>query len=562
MALLITGISVWMSSHSVYALEPPTSGIMLESVKPPKVKAKTLPDIVVLPTAKPELKVPAGQRVKVTTFNITGNTVFPEDQLTSQLSAWQGKDLDFEELSQAAERISAYYRGRGYLVARAYLPAQVIQEGRIEIAVMEGRIGEVKLNLSKEGRLREQTARDTLNTLRPGDLITESSLEHSLLILNDIPGVIVRSTLEPGAAVGTADLVVDVVDEGKLMGGSLDFDNGGSRTTGEYHLGANLNFNNPSGYGDFLSLRILNSDTANSPLSGLSYAFLLDPASGTRMGVNLSQLKYTLGKDFAVLNAHGSARVTSVYIQHSYVRSRRLTIIGTLVADIKNTQDVQNNVVIDEKNLYLLNAGVSGNFASALLGDSMNSFSLTLVGGIADINNANVIKMDESNLGYHTQGQFQKFNYDYQRMQSLGQNTSLSLGISGQLASKNLASAEKFSLGGPKGVRAYPVGEASADEGVLLKAELNQDISQAFFRESNSIISGFIEGGSARIHHKPLTIDTNNNRTLSAYGLSLTMGDADNYSFRTSIAWRGSNNLPQADKDRNPRAWVQFSKFF
>ena len=42
----------------------------------------------------------------------------------------------------------------------------------------------------------------------------------------------------------------------------------------------------------------------------------------------------------------------------------------------------------------------------------------------------------------------------------------------GQLADKNLDTAEKFYLGGPGGVRAYPQGEATGDQGYRLSGEL------------------------------------------------------------------------------------------
>ncbi len=40
-----------------------------------------------------------------------------------------------------------------------------------------------------------------------------------------------------------------------------------------------------------------------------------------------------------------------------------------------------------------------------------------------------------------------------------------------QLSSGNLDSSSKFSLGGPAGVRAYPVGEGSGDQGLQLSLE-------------------------------------------------------------------------------------------
>src|SRR4029077_11503587 len=79
---------------------------------------------------------------------------------------------------------------------------------------------------------------------------------------------------------------------------------------------------------------------------------------------------------------------------------------------------------------------------------------------------------DQAPTGRHTQGNFNKFNYDVRRQQRLTDDASLLFSASGQLASGNLASAEKMSLGGPNGVRAYPVGEATGDSGIVTQTEL------------------------------------------------------------------------------------------
>lgn len=544
-------------ANPVHAQQRPDAGIILETTKEPKAMPKPAPEMGIPPAPQPALKAQPGLKVQVTAFKITGNTVFSEAALLALISDQIGKELDFDELNQVANKIAVYYRSKGYFLAQAYLPVQEIKDGVVEITVLEGRVGEVKLKMGKDARLNESTARAILSGIQPGDLISEKSLERSLLLLNDTPGAIVKSTLEPGTVVGTADTVVDLGDDGKRVSGSLEFDNWGSRYTGEYRLGASVNFNNPTGHGDLLSFRALTSDTNGSPLGRVSYVFPVS-SSGTKLGMSYSSLKYTLGQEFTSLQAYGYATVASVYVLHPFIRSRNLNVFGLLGADMKRLQDHQGGLITDEKNLRMYKAGVSGDFRDAVLGGSLNTFSLAASGGNADITNSVVKALDQSVLGYHTNGTFNKLNYEYQRVQSLVGNTSLFMSISGQQASKNLASAEKFALGGPNGVRAYPVGEASADEGALLNVELRWNIPQTDF-----MVNGFVDGGSARLHRNPQPTDIQNTRTLSAYGLGLNMGKPGNYLLRTSVAWRGGKDMPLADtKNNNPRAWIQLTKSF
>ena len=53
------------------------------------------------------------------------------------------------------------------------------------------------------------------------------------------------------------------------------------------------------------------------------------------------------------------------------------------------------------------------------------------------------------------------------------ERTNLSGSIYGQLANKNLNSAEQFYLGGPYGVRAYPVAQGGGSQGAIASVELS-----------------------------------------------------------------------------------------
>ena len=83
--------------------------------------------------ARPAAK-PSDARFVLKRVVITGNTVFAQETLLALLEDTIGKEVGFAELEAAAARISSYYRERGYLVARAYLPAQDIKDGSVEIA--------------------------------------------------------------------------------------------------------------------------------------------------------------------------------------------------------------------------------------------------------------------------------------------------------------------------------------------------------------------------------------------------------------------------------------------
>src|SRR5579885_696860 len=73
---------------------------------------------------------PGGPTVKVTGFDITGNTVYDSATLQALIASYAGKDLTLAELYKAADVITRYYQDHGYGIARATLPEQRLNDGR------------------------------------------------------------------------------------------------------------------------------------------------------------------------------------------------------------------------------------------------------------------------------------------------------------------------------------------------------------------------------------------------------------------------------------------------
>ena len=209
---------------------PPDIGTTIREIQQtrPEVPPQRRPSLEVDQPARPALQAAPDVRFPVERFRITGATAFSAE-LLSLLRDFQGRDLGLADLEQAAARITAFYRERGYLVARAYVPAQEIKDGEVEIAVLEGRFG--KLELRNTSRLSDELARDTLSEAASGAVIRQAPLERELLLLKDLAGVDSAATLKPGEEVGTSDLVVDITPT-RTFTGTLEADNYGNRYTG------------------------------------------------------------------------------------------------------------------------------------------------------------------------------------------------------------------------------------------------------------------------------------------------------------------------------------------
>ena len=215
----------------------PDAGSTLETLKPvPPPPPVPLPPIQVPETPKLPLTAP-DLRVGVKAFVFSGNNIFSTTELSALVAPYVGKELDFAGLNEVAAIITAHYSSHGYIVSQAYLPQQEIRDGVIEIAVLEARLGQIKINQAPQSRLQPSAVKQVLEPLSGGTPIEVRALERPLLLLNDRAGIQAQAALEPGSRVGEADLTVDVVDVGTRVRGTLEADNHGSRYTGEYRAG-------------------------------------------------------------------------------------------------------------------------------------------------------------------------------------------------------------------------------------------------------------------------------------------------------------------------------------
>ena len=532
---------------------------------PTPAAAEAKPAPAPAPAPAPVAKAP-GTAVKVSGFKVSGNTVYPEAVLVALIADNIGKELSFEDLSQVPAKISAHYRSKGYFLAQAYLPAQDVKNGVVEIAVLEGRVGEVKLHMAKDARLRESVARGILSAIEPGELIEEADLERSLLLLNDFPSVTVKSTLQPGAKVGEADVVAELTT-GALITGTVEIDNWGNRFASENRIGASVNVNNPTGFGDLLTFRALapiKTGSAPGELNVGRISYLLPVGSyGTKVGVGYSLLDYKLGKDFAALGAEGDGEISSFFALHPIIRTRNFNLFAILGYDVKNLEDrTTTPISVDAKRVDQTKVTLSSDFRDGMLGGGLNTLSLTYSRGEVDLQTPTLKAIDQSPVGRNTDGKFEKINYELQRLQYLKENFALLVSLNGQLASKNLVSAEKFSIGGPTAVRSYPTGEGGGDQGSVISAELRWNVPQIEWLPADVLLTGFIDQGNIQTNRFTLITDIGNKRRLTGYGVGLNVGKPNDYLLRSTVGWHDSNDAPTTDVDRDPRLFVQFTKWF
>jgi len=517
----------------------------------PAVNNQGTPSTIPVPNASivhatplPALTTAAGKAlIVVKRFGISGNTAISTEELQNVIADSIGKTLDFEALDQVADKISRYYRSKGYTVARAYLPAQQSSEGVIQIAIIEGRYSKINLTNSSEvsnDRINQTLIHNLCDTSDgkdcTGKLIQDKGLERAILLVKDLPGATATANLKPGKDVGTSDLDVSTITT-KSNIYSLGFDNFGAPSTGITRLNASVDINNLSNNADQLSLGIATTSKTQTKTGSITYSLPVG-YDGQRLGVSFSRNQYRLGAGFDATLTHGTSNAFSVFTSYPLIRSVNSSLYARLSGEVRgawNSVDLVQDFF--HSNANVARAGLNGDNVDGFGGGGYSVYGLTLSAGYLGTNDAS----DAVSLGgAGTAGRFSKVNYSIARQQTLSGPLTLYPTLNGQQASKNLDGSEQTGLGGPSSVRGYQ-GEAGGSTGANGSIELRYTTPVQIQSELANITYGlFYDRGWIQYYQTVptgTTAGTANTRSLSSVGLTLTLQSQARIPTPTSVGY-------------------------
>ncbi|WP_332876064.1 ShlB/FhaC/HecB family hemolysin secretion/activation protein [Massilia sp. S19_KUP03_FR1] len=543
-------LAVLLLAPNAYAQQP-TAASQLQQIPLAPQLPKAASAIRVQQGTAPAAVVDDNTRITVRRLQITAPPVFTETELLAASGFTTGSELTLADLRALAAKVASYYQDRGYFLAQAFLPAQDIEDGVVAIQVLPGQYG--KIQVRNTSQLSDSLASNILEGLE-GQVIATAPLERRLLLLSDLPGVQVGSTLAPGASLGASDLIVEV-QPGARFNGSIDADNQGNRYTGRNRIGATLNITELAGIGDVATVRAFTS------ADGLNYgrAAYQGQAGLLRLGTAYTRMDYKLGKEFAVLDAKGTAKIASLYGSYPLIRSRATNLYAQVNYDDKQFQDkTASTATVNDKSAKIWLFNLNGDSKDSVGGSGVNNYSLTYSTGKVDIETPVALLIDQ--LTVKANGRFHKLGLTASRLQNLDAATSVYAIVSAQASSKNLDASEKMGLGGVGGVRAYPGGEAYGDQGYLLNLELRRELPLSALPGQWQLV-GFADTGTVKLNRNQWS-PGDNRRTLSGAGAGLTWTGANALLVKVWYAHKLGNAAATSAPDKAGRFWLQAIKYF
>ncbi len=563
--ILLAFLFICIDARTAPAQVAPNAGTLLkeqQQTQPPELKPFT-------PWQAPEEQVEpmeeTGMEVLVKGFRFTGiEGLVTSAELDKLLKDAVGKKMGIVRLRGLADKVTKYLHKKGWFLAHAYIPKQKVEDGIIEIAVVAGRLKGGAIINGKNLRLCESVLQNMAGqAVNKSGAVNQQDVVRSLLLMNDIPGIHAASTLEPGDEPGTTRLVVDA-GEGPLIDGRVWGDNFGSRFTDAWRGNGLVQINDPLRYGDQMALST--TDNANYQFGQAAYGFPIG-YNGLKASVFYGEMRYTIDRSLLDLDLNGGARLAGATASYPIVRSRTENLWVGAEYDWKNLWDHSSGQHLDDKFINSGSVHLYADRLDTLFGGGYNTASAGLTAGSLDLSSVPA-DLQADSLTAKSNGTYGKFTYAANRLQSLPEKFSLFLSVTGQVGFDNLDSSEKFILGGPSGVRAYPVGEAPGDSGAIFTAEIHYDFP-AIPRIGLPQLIGFYDLGWTGLHVSPWSnsgtpVGDRNSYTISGAGVGLNLLKKDVYVIR--VAWAakiGSNpgsslaGLDSDGKNSGNRYWVQ-----
>lgn len=486
-----------------------------------------------------------------------------------------GRQLDYAGLLVYRDRVTAYLRSKGYLMARAFLPQQDVTDGVVHIQVVPGVLdSNTPFFFDADGTTEPRLDIDFLSRvaqteLVAGEALQQDKLSTSLLKLSDLQGIQVKAAIEQGEQPGELR-VKYLVETEPLFSGMALVNNHGARNTGNAQAMAILRVVNPSGLGDQGSLFALKTEGIN--FAQLSYDRPVHPAGWVASG-GITALDYKVVTEAGLLQGlTGSVLGANLGLTYPLLRSAQRNVFFSSSLAKQQLRDDSINGRIKARDKHIASLGLQGAWSDMYAGVAYNSWSLNWTTGHLDLSGVadDALKDKQS---FNTAGAFNKVSYSFSRLQRLTDTWSGYAAFSGQYAFNNLDSSEQMSVSGANSIKAYPASEPGGDIANVLTAELRYQLPAVRGFDEAQLVGAY-DIGRVRLRkdlkgQTPSNALERNTYTLEGVGLGLKLVRHNDLMFHLQFSTklgankgRDVNGLDADGRDSDKRVWVQLIKWF
>lgn len=421
---------------------------------------------------EPTLEIPEGAdqyKFVLRTLVVEGATVWSQQELTKSLQPMIGKTISVADIFRLSAQITQKYRDAGFILSRAVVPEQKIDQGTVRIQVIEGYVSDVALTGKDVPPFPVTDIKNTILSYKPLNI---HDLERQLLLLNRLTGQSARGYMEAidpqtaEHAVGSIRLNIVFTKLDNQY--SLGIDNYGSRFVGPWQSVARASVP----HGGYLPGTLQGNIATTTQRHELSYVSISDrftaSPSGLMINLGAHYSRSQPGTTLADLDLYSRYRALDVGLEYPAILSRTHNLFLNTGLEIKNVEsDILHTRLYDDR-LRVLSVGLQ--YEAAMGAGTSSSANLTWKQGLDILGNRETGSADLSRAQGHSN--FSKIELGVQTTQALENNFGLSLDMRGQMSFSPLLSSEEFGYGGYSAGRAYDSSEITGDSGMSLLGEI------------------------------------------------------------------------------------------
>ncbi|WP_101495630.1 ShlB/FhaC/HecB family hemolysin secretion/activation protein [Thiopseudomonas denitrificans] len=408
-----------------------------------------------------------GHCIDVQRIELLGVTRLVHSAQSRLLHSYQHQCLTAARLNLLLQDITHAYLERGYVTTRAYLPAQDLASGTLQVQVVEGHTeGLDGADVLSPHELR------MLVPLNPGQPFNIRNLEQAVDQLGRLPSRQVQFDLQPGEAAG-GSRVVARGERSKPWRAGLSRHNDGQRSTGEQQWSTWLSWDSPLGLADQLSVRgskdAVSDRYRHSASHGLSYQL---PYGWWTFNYHYNHSYYrtrTQGQGFSfVLDGVSTTQaLTAERVIHRDSTSKTAVNIGISHLRSRNYLD---NYLLDVSSQRLTEYQLGFNHGRRV-GSAFVNVDLGWQRGSGALD----AQRKGSPKGGQPVARYNKYSLTasyLQPFQLAGERFSFDSLLSAQRSEDVLYSPQRFSLGGLYSIRGYKDQSLTGDSGYYWRNQL------------------------------------------------------------------------------------------
>lgn len=481
-------------------------------------------------------------------FRIAGNTVLSNKQIESAVYGYLGPSKTFDDVQEVREALGNVYRDEGYAFASISIPEQDVDNGVVNLKVVEGKLGRVRVTGNKYYSRKEIL--ENAPSMTEGAIPVIDDIQKDLALLNrSASDRTITPLVRPGKKPDTVDIELKVKDALPFHYG-IDYSNRNSPETTDTRFGANFSYSNLWQKNHALSFfyQTTPEDRDEVEVQSIFYSMPLwwENSNLAMYLINSDSDVATVGE----INVLGEGRIKGLKASFPFYQTENLFHQVSVGIESKDFDQSALLSATDTQDTPIDYTAINADYGGRIQYDNSNLFyGVGVRAGLRGFGNSpgeferkrsgakNNFSYFVGNLGYNYE-----FANEYQARSRL----------QFQVSGDPLIGNEQFSAGGQFSVRGYLTSQELGDEGYVANFEVvSPDWSEVFddnFVSSLRVI-GFLD--YAKLHNRGVLPGERANISIAGTGLGVRLGLFDHYFLDVDLARALSNSSdgPDAVKD-------------